>query len=284
MTYSAYPNQPAYPGPGNPGDQGSGKPKLRGRTPLRLAIIFFVLAVILFVIGGVVLAKKSLGKVEDFQRVSISSGTGMIKIDGTGKWVGYYEASDVSSDIDRIPNIRVAISDPSGKAVTFKSYGNRSDDKVDKLTYNTGGHKGAAALQFTAKTEGTYRILVQPEETLPSGAQLAFGRDIAKGTAAGGLLIVGGVLLLIAAIVLLIVGLIKRSRHKKELANPYGGGGYGGPPANYPPPGYGPPPGGPQPGGYGQPGPQPGGYGQSGPQPGGPPQAGPQQGWGPPQQ
>ena len=90
---------------------------------------------------------------------------------------------------------------------------------------------------------------------------------------------------LIAAIVLLIVGLVKRSRHKSQLASPYGGG-YGGPPANYPPPGYGQQ--GPPQGGYGQQGPPQGGYGQQGPPQGGygqqgPPQGGPQQGgYGPP--
>ena len=265
MSYPPPPNQPAYPGaPGSP-DTNQGKPRLRGRTPLRLAIIFFVVAVALFVVGGVVLAKGSLGKVDDFQRVSISSGSGTIKLDGTGKWIGYYEADNVDNDIDRIPDIQIAITDPAGKAVNVESYGNRSDGKVKKLTYDTDGHHGAAALQFTASTKGTYRIMLRAQETLPSDAQIAFGRDIAKSTVVGALLIVGGVLILIAAVVLLIVGLVKRSRHKGELASPFGGG-YGGPPANYP-----------SPGGYGQP---PQGYGQQGY---GPPQAGygqPPQGYG----
>ena len=75
MSYSPPPGQSAYPAAA-PG----GKPRLRGRTPLRLSIIFFVVAVILFVVGGVVLAKKSLGAVNNFQRVQVSAGTGSVNL------------------------------------------------------------------------------------------------------------------------------------------------------------------------------------------------------------
>ncbi len=249
MSYSAYPDQPAYPGtPGPGGNPDPGKPTLRGRTPLRLAIVLFVVAVILFVIGGVLVAKKSFGAVDDFQRVSFSSGSGTITLNGTGKWIGYYEAGDVTGSIDRIPDFRIAITGPTGQPVTGETYGNRSDGKVNRLTYSTGGHHGAAAVQFDAPTKGTYRVILQAGDTLPSDAQVAFGRDIVKSAVAGGLFIAGGVLLLVTAVVLLIVGLVKRSRHKAQLAHPYGGG-FGGPPPppNYPPPGFGQP-------GYGQPG------------------------------
>ncbi|WP_375485375.1 hypothetical protein [uncultured Jatrophihabitans sp.] len=308
MSYPPPPGQPGYPS-APPASTPSGKTRLRGRTPLRLAIAFFVVAVALFVVGGIVLAKKSLGKVDDFQRVSIASGSGTITLNGTGKWIGYYEASNVDNSIERIPSIRVALTDSSGKAVKLESYGNRSDDKVDKLTYSYNGHHGAAALQFDTTSKGRYRVQVQAEQSLPSDAKLAFGRDIKKGTVAGGLLIVGGVLFLIAAIVLLIVGLVKRSRHKGELARTGGGygAGYGGPPANYPPPGgygqggYGqqggyqpqghgqgqqgsyPPPGQGQQGGYGQQGQGQQGQGQQGGQGGHPPPGGQGSGgWAPP--
>lgn len=255
------PPPPPSAAPGNPG----AKLRLHGRIPLRLALIFGVVGIILIVVGVVVVAKEALGTVDNFKRVSISSGGGTVNLDGTGKWVGYYEASDVTSSIAAIPNIRVAVSGPGGQNVALQTYGNRSDGQVRKLTYDYNGHKGAAAFQFEAKQKGTYRIQIQPEEQLPAGADFAFGRDIVNtGTVISGLLIVLGILLIIAAIVLLIVGLVKRSRHKKQLAdNPYGG-----PPQNYPPPGY------PQQPEYGRPG-----YGQPGY--GGPPPPPPSAGEGP---
>jgi len=201
--------------------------------------------VILFVVGGVVVGTKALGKVNSFGRVSIASGSGTVTLNGTGKWVGYYEADNVSSSISAIPQFQVAVTGPSGQLVTIKPYGNRSDGKVKKLTYSYNGHKGAAAFQFNVSQAGTYTIRVQAVDSLPAGADVAIGRDIETGTVVGGLLIVGGVLFLIAAIVLLIIGLVKRSRHKKERAT----GGYGG----YPPPGYAPP-------GYAPPGYAPPGY------------------------
>jgi hypothetical protein len=235
--------QPGYPSAASPG-------RLRGRTPRRLGWIFLVVAIALFVVGGIVAATKSLGKVNSFQRVSIAAGSGTVNLDGTGKWVVYYEASDVNSSIGRIPRIQLAVTDPSGQPVAGKPYGNRSDGKVTKLTYDYNGHKGAAAYQFTAKTKGAYTVQMQAVDTLPPGAELAFGRDIQGGTIAAGLLIVGGVLFLIAAIVLLIVGFVKRRRHKKEIAS----GGYGG----GAPPGYAYPPQQPQPGAWPQQPPLPG--------------------------
>ncbi|MEO8889833.1 MAG: hypothetical protein ABI301_04165 [Jatrophihabitantaceae bacterium] len=222
MTY-AYPAG-QYPTAGEPV-----RPKhLRGRKPLWAALIAFVIAVILFVVGGVILGTKALGKVDGFQRVSIASGEGTVTLDGTGKWVGYYEASDVSSSIDAIPHFRVAVTSPSNQNVTLESYGNLSDGKVKKLTYDSGGHKGAAAFQFTVTEKGTYRIQLQAVDSLPSGADVAIGRDIVAGTVVGALLILAGVLFVIAAIVLLIIGLVKRSGHKKQLASGAYGGAYGG--------------------------------------------------------
>lgn len=251
MTYPPPPppeQPPAYPQP--PSGYGAPPPgpvRLRGRTPRILGWIFLALAIVLFVVGGVVAATKSLGKVNGFHRVSIAAGGGTVTLDGTGKWVGYYEASDVSNSIDRIPNIRILITSPSGATVPFKPYGNRSDGKVKKLTYDYNGHKGAAAFQFTADEKGTYQIRLQAEEQLPSDAQIAIGRDIETGTIVAGILIVLGILAIIAAIVLLIVGFVKRGRHKRELQSGFYVGappGYGGPPpgGGGPPPGY---PGGP---------------------------------------
>ena len=82
-----------------------GKPRLRGRTPLRLALIFGVLGVALFVVGGVVLATNSLGKVNDFERVS-SVGTGTVHLNRTGNYVGYYEAPTSTTTSSRCRSSR----------------------------------------------------------------------------------------------------------------------------------------------------------------------------------
>lgn len=191
---------------------------LRGRKPLWAALITFVIAVVLFVAGGIVVGTKSLGKVSDFQRVAVSSGGGTVTLNGTGKWIGYYEADDVSSSIGRIPGLRVTMTSPSGQDVMLQSYGNRTDGKVKKFTYDYRGHKGAAAFQFNVSESGTYQLRLEAVDPLPSDAKIAIGRDIVGGAVAGGVLIIGGVLFIVAAIALLIVGLVKRSRHKSELA------------------------------------------------------------------
>jgi hypothetical protein len=232
----SYPPPPAgqspYPSAPPPGSGYAAPPGLRGRTPRRLGWIFLGLAVVAFVVGGIVIGTKSLGKVNSFARVSFASGGATVTLNGTGKWVGYYEASDVTTSIQRIPQFEVAVTSPSGTNVALQDYGNLGNGSVRKFTYEFNGHKGAAAFQFTADEKGAYTIKLQPIATLPSGADVAIGRDIAGGTAAGGLVIVLGVLLLITAIVLLIVGFVKRSRHKKELAS--GNYGFGGQPYAYP--------------------------------------------------
>jgi hypothetical protein len=282
MSYPPPPSgQSPYPSASAPGPGYGGPPTtLRGRTPRRLGWIFLALAVIAFVIGGIIVGTKSLGKVNDFQRVSFASGTGKVTVDGTGKWVGYYEASNVDTSINRIPQFQAAMTSPSGATVQLKPYGNRSDGKVDKFTYDYNGHKGAAAFEFTADQKGTYTIQLEAVDTLPSGADVAIGRDITGGAIAGGLVIVLGVLLLVTAIILLIVGFVKRSHHKKEIAS--GNYGFGSPqPYGYP---QQPPSGYPQQStpGFGQQPPPPQGYPQ---QPGGwqpPEQQEPPRSWEPP--
>jgi hypothetical protein len=263
-------SQPQYYAP-PPTDGEYAKPRkgLRGRIPLRLALIFGVLGLALTIAGGIVLAKKSLGQVDNFHRVPIASSGGTVTLNRTGTWVGYYEARTVTSSINVIPSFRVSITDPSGASVSPQRYGNRSDGKVKKLTYDYDGHHGVAAFQFTAKQKGAYRIALQAaDSTVTPDADVAIGSDIIGGTVVGALLLLPGILLLIAAIVLLIIGLVKRRRHKKELRNQgsYGGQQYGGQPGygqqyggqpGYGQPGYGQP-------GYGQPGYGQPGYGQPG--------------------
>jgi hypothetical protein len=257
MTYPP-PPVPAAPAP-------SGKPRLRGRIPLRLALIFGIVAVVALGIGIYFLATQSLTKVNDFQRVTVADGTGTVSFANTGGYIAYYEASDVSSDTDSIPTVRVALRNQKTQQVMeLKTlYGDNSNGTITKLTYDYNGHSGAALYQFHISATGKYDVAVQGTTDTASDAKIAFGKSIAKGTAIGGGLVAGGVLFLIPAIVLFIVGLVKRSRHKKELAT---AGSYGYPP----PPGYNPPAPGypaPQQGWQQPPPPPPDQPGQSGPWP-----------------
>jgi hypothetical protein len=231
--YGPYGPYPSAPPPAGSAPAGP----LRGRTLRRLGWIFLVIGIAVVVAGAVVLGTTALNKVDSFHRVSIASGGGTVDLTSTGKFVGYYEASNVSSSISRIPDITVAVEDSSAQPVTLERYGNRSDGKVSKFTYDYHGHHGAAAFQFHISQPGTYRVVVQAQESLPPDAQIAIGPDISTSTAIGGLIVVLGILALVAGIVLLIIGFVKRSRHKRELAAPAQPYGY--PPAAPPPP---PPP------------------------------------------
>lgn len=258
----SYPPPPPPPGafPGNPGD----KPRLRGRTPLRLAIIFLVLGVAGLIGGGVVAVNGALKKVDSFHRVDVPSGetvaTKKVDFGGTGGFIAYYESKNAKSS--RIPAIPVRLTSPSGKQQLLDTpYGGKSGGKdVKSLSYDYDGHKGVALWQFSIREKGTYTVEVEGSSQADSDATVAFGRSIGKSTAIGGTLIAVGVLLLIAGIILLIIGLVKRSHSKKELAaaQAYGQPGSYGPPAGYgqqqypgqqyppqqayPPPSYGPPP------------------------------------------
>lgn len=247
MSYPPPPGPPQQPYgyPVGPPPVSAGPVRLRGRTPRLLGWIFLALAIVLFVVGGVIAATKSLSKVNGFQRVTVASGAGTVNLDGTGKWIIYFETSQVSNSTSELPPIRIVqLTDPSGQPIVGQPYGNRSDGKVEKFTYDYDGHKGIAAWQFTAPATGTYRIQIQAAGALPSGADIAIGRDISGGAIAGGILILVGVLALIAAIVLLIVGFVKRGRHKRELQAPayYAGPPGGAGPPYYPPAPYNPPP------------------------------------------
>jgi hypothetical protein len=280
----SYPPPPASPYPAPSG----GPVRLRGRTPRRLGWIFLVVGIVLFVVGIVIAGKGAADKVSKFQRVPVSSGHSTVQIDRTGKWVIYYETRELDLNSDRIVSVAaggVDITAPNGQTVALQTYGNRSDGKIRKFTYDYDGHKGAASAQFNAPVKGAYSVSIGGAQGLPADADLAFGEDVVDATTvAGGIAIGVGVLLVIAAIVLLIVGYVKRGRHKKELAS--AGAGYGA----YPPPGQGyggPGYGGQGYSGQGYPGP---GYGAPGqpqqgqPQPGEPQQGQPQQGFPPPGQ
>jgi hypothetical protein len=239
MTYAPPPSAP------QPVPAGDGKPRLRGRIPLRLAIIFLVLGIAGIVAGAVIAYNGALKKVDGFDRIKVppaSSGTFVTKkIDfgGTGGFVAYYESKDATPK--RIPKIPVRLTSPSGKKqVLHTPYGGTAgSNSVKVLTYDYNGHKGVALWQFSVTEKGTYTVDVAGSSIADPDATIAFGRSIGKSTVLGGVLVVVGILLLIAGIVLLIVGLVKRSHSKRELANAQAYGGYGQP--QYGQPQYGQP-------------------------------------------
>jgi hypothetical protein len=277
---------PAY--PQSPEASYNAPPKhLRGRIPLRLSIIFLVVGIVLAVVGGVIIGKKSLGAVDNFKRVSVSAGAGTVKFSHTGNYLAYYEAPGVNSDISTVPVPLIAFKSPSGKVRVLDTlYGGKTRQNGHigtKLTYSYHGHHGVAIYQFKITEKGTYQVEVRATTGTAPDAKIAFGKSIAGGIALGAGLLVPGILLIIVGIILLIIGLVKRSRHKKQLQQqPYAGAGF--------PQGGGYPQGAPQGGGYPQGGypqagpPQPGYPAPGTPQPGYPqqPPAPPAGGWSPP--
>lgn len=222
MTYA--PPPPQY-----PSAQPAQRPAhLRGRRPLQVSAFLGIPGLVLLIVGIVLIATQSLGKVNSFQRVGVAAGSGTVTFSGTGGYLAYYESPDLNTNGNQVPVVQVRLTAPSGtQTVLSTPYGNRSDNKVKSLTYDYNGHHGAALWQFHISETGKYRVELAAGSLSSPRADMAFGRSIAKGTVAGGALIALGILLLIAAVVLLIVGLVKRSRNKRELRN---GAYYGGPP------------------------------------------------------
>src|SRR4051794_40861344 len=111
------PPAPAAPAP-------SGKPRLRGRTPLRLGIIFLILGIAGLIVGGVVGFKAGLDKVNDFQRVSLADGTGTVTFK-TGGYLAYYEAPDYDTSSNSVPVVEISMQNKAtGTSVPGRLYGN----------------------------------------------------------------------------------------------------------------------------------------------------------------
>jgi hypothetical protein len=286
----SYPPPPSAAYPPAPGQSAPPqKVRLRGRIPRILGWTFLAVAVALFVVGLVVVGTKSLSKVNGFQRVPIPTDNSTVTFNAAGKYVAYYEAPSVNSDIREVPAVGVAIQAPNGTVTRLThGYKEHSDGKIDIFTYDYNGHKGVGLYEFNITQTGKYRVATRPTTSTAPDAQIAFGKDISGGAIAGGVLIIISIVIGIAAIVLLIIGYVKRSNHKGELQRgQYWGGApapaYGGQPGYGTPPGYQPPAYGGQPSGYGTP---PAGQGYGNPPP--PPPPGysppPAPGYEPPQQ
>jgi len=223
-----------------------------------------VVGLVLVIVGAVLANTNAYSKVNGFQRVTLSDGTGTITFTKAGGYVAYYESASVTNSTNqKVPEIPVQLTNQATgqQLVLTTPYGNRSDGKIKFLHYDHGGHRGVAMWQFHIDQPGTYRVQLGHNPAAASDATVAFGKSIAQGVVLAGSIVIIGVLLLIAGLITLIVGLVKRRRHKQELRT----GGYGG-----------------QPGWPQQAWPQ-----QGWPQQNPPEQSWPQQGWpqqGPPQQ
>lgn len=207
-----YGSQPPPPPYGAPVPAPAGKVKLRGRIPLRLAAIFGVIGLALAITGIVLIVNSPLSKTGDFPRVAINEQTS-VRLERTGGYVIYFETPSGGS---HSANIQVQVLDPSGDPVGLKRYGNT-------LTYDVDGRHAEAAFTFRASESGRYEVNSSSSDA-PGGAQLSFGESVANGIVGGVLTFIPGLLLVIVAVILLIVGLVRRSRHKRELASAYRGG------------------------------------------------------------
>jgi hypothetical protein len=228
----------SYPPPPPPhyGPAPGGRQRLRGRIPLRLAAIFGIIGLGLAIAGIVVLVKSPINKVDDFVRAPVDGRAHAVELTRTGHYVVYFETPQSGS---HRANVRLTVSGQDDDPLKLSVYGaNRTSTST--LTYDLGGKHGEAAYTFSISRSGTYSMTATSSDA-PAGSRMAFGESIAHGLVAGLALFFPGLFLVIAAVVLLIVGLVKRSRHKRELASAYRGGGNPwpgqAPGYGYPPPG-----------------------------------------------
>lgn len=230
MTYASDPGSyPAYPPPN--------VVRLRGGRPIQVGSILMAIGLVLVVIGAALANNNAYSKVNGFQRVAVSDGTGTVTFDKAGGYVAYYESSAVTnSTSQKVPEIPVRLTNQATgqQQVLTTPYGNRSDGKIKFLHYDHGGHKGLAMWQFHIDQPGTYKVELQHNPLAASDATVAFGKSIAQGVVLGGVFVVVGVLLLIAGLITLIVGLVKRRRHRNEVRT----SGYGGQPGAWPQQGW----------------------------------------------
>ncbi len=178
----------------------------------------------------------------------------------TGTYLLYVESG---TDLLSTGTGAISVSGPGGESVPLTL-----ESTTESISRN--GVEFSGQVGFAANHEGTYTITVRTP-----GTSLVVAPSFTTTASQNLGWVVGALVSLLAALtgfILLVVGLVKRSRAKKQMAN-LGGGPWGAPPGA-PPPGWQPgppPPGAPPPGWpYAPPGAPPPGW-QPGPPPPPPP-------------
>lgn len=230
------------PTPSSPGDP-AGTHKPRGKALIISGSVLVGVAVIAGIIAIVALV-GIVTKPGGYHRVAAGDQR-TVHLDA-GKWVVYYEsaAEHESSTLGRAAAPPVRITGPDGQRVNLGYY-------LTDTTYDIGDRHGVAIYTFSTDHGGDYTVEVGSSSTPGSG--VAIGHSLLSGVVGWALLIVAAGLLFVLGLVLLIVGLVIRSRSKRDMAR-YGS--YGGPSVPYGPPGggFGAPPGyAPAGGGWGPP-------------------------------
>lgn len=171
------------------------------------------MAVATVIAGSVVIALRSGASVAGFQRISFAAHHGVVQL-GAGRWVGYYEAGNLSRSNLAVPDFRPLISDPRDDQVNVENYVPQGRP-TPGLSYDEDGHRGIATFQFDASRAGTFHVKLQFAGGVPPGADVAIGRDLSAGTGTsrtGVVLVVAGGLLGIVAVLLLAVEHRRRER------------------------------------------------------------------------
>lgn len=228
-SFGGFPAAPPGAGPGGPAP-GAHKPRGKGLIISGSVLLAVAVAVgIVGIVGVVGVVTRPNG----YDRVA--AGESRTLHLAAGKWVLYYESySDHgSSTTGRFAAPPVRITGAGGQAVRLGFY-------MTDATYDVNGRHGVAIYTFSTDRAGDYRVAVGRSGS--PGAHIAVGHSFAAGLVGWISAIGAAVVVFLLGLVLLTVGLVIRSRSKRDIAR-YGS--YGGPSAPYGPPGggFGAPPG-----------------------------------------
>ena len=146
------------------------------------------------------------------------------------------------------------VQDDSGSSVSLDSPPTGSD-----FTLDVNGQTYEVRYWFDAQEGTSYEVSCSDEISGATGGEYIVGSvPSLTGLVTGASAVIAGFVLFLLGVIFLIVGLVKRSRWKKNRGD---SASFGGPTPGAPP----------APGGYGAPPPAPGGYGGPPPMPGAPP-------------
>ncbi len=197
-----------------------------GRTAgpgLRLSVPVLVLGIIAVVVAFVGLGEALVHTVSD-ATVLTSPATEKVEC-GPGSYVLYVESG--SPALPTAPG-DVVVTSPAGLDVSLQL-------QPRGESVNRGGERFSGQVSFDVTVSGAYTVTVRP-----SGVTLLVAPSfptIARDNLGWVILLLAGLLSSLTGLVLLIVGVVRRSRARRQAAL-YGGGPYGGGPAGpWQPPG-----------------------------------------------